>query len=122
MKKSWTKSLLASALVAAVGLSSSLAADVPAGTKLHDTQKLVRNNGAEPQSLDPHKIEGVPEANLARDQFEGLVNIDLNGDIRPGVAESWEHDDARVWRFNLRKDAKWSNGDPVTAHDFVYSW
>lgn len=122
MKTSWTKSLLASALVAAVGLSSSLAADVPAGTKLHDTQKLVRNNGAEPQSLDPHKIEGVPEANLARDQFEGLVNIDLNGDIRPGVAESWEHDDARVWRFNLRKDAKWSNGDPVTAHDFVYSW
>lgn len=122
MKASWTKSLLASALVAAVGLSSSLAADVPAGTKLHETQKLVRNNGAEPQSLDPHKIEGVPEANLARDQFEGLVNIDLNGDIRPGVAESWEHDDARVWRFNLRKDAKWSNGDPVTAHDFVYSW
>ena len=122
MKTSWTKSLLASALVAAVGLSSSLAADVPAGTKLYDTQKLVRNNGAEPQSLDPHKIEGVPEANLARDQFEGLVNIDLNGDIRPGVAESWEHDDARVWRFNLRKDAKWSNGDPVTAHDFVYSW
>lgn len=122
MKKGFAKSLLASALIATMVVSGAVAAEVPEGTKLHKEQKLIRNNGAEPQSLDPHKIEGVPEANLARDQFEGLVNIDLNGEIRPGVAESWESDDYRVWRFNLRKDAKWSNGDPVTAEDFVYSW
>lgn len=122
MKKGFAKSLLASALIATMAVSGAIAAEVPEGTKLHKEQKLIRNNGAEPQSLDPHKIEGVPEANLARDQFEGLVNIDLNGEIRPGVAESWESDDYRVWRFNLRKDAKWSNGDPVTAEDFVYSW
>lgn len=122
MKKEFAKSLLASALIATMAVSGAVAAEVPEGTKLHKEQKLIRNNGAEPQSLDPHKIEGVPEANLARDQFEGLVNIDLNGEIRPGVAESWESDDYRVWRFNLRKDAKWSNGDPVTAEDFVYSW
>lgn len=122
MKKGFAKSLLASALIATMAVSGAVAAEVPEGTKLHKEQKLIRNNGAEPQSLDPHKIEGVPEANLARDQFEGLVNIDLNGEIRPGVAESWESDDYRVWRFNLRKDAKWSNGDPVTAEDFVYSW
>ena len=122
MKKGFAKSLLASALIATMAVSGAVAAEVPEGTQLHKEQKLIRNNGAEPQSLDPHKIEGVPEANLARDQFEGLVNIDLNGEIRPGVAESWESDDYRVWRFNLRKDAKWSNGDPVTAEDFVYSW
>lgn len=122
MKKGFAKSLLASALIVTMAVSGAVAAEVPEGTKLHKEQKLIRNNGAEPQSLDPHKIEGVPEANLARDQFEGLVNIDLNGEIRPGVAESWESDDYRVWRFNLRKDAKWSNGDPVTAEDFVYSW
>lgn len=122
MKTGFAKCLLASALIATMAISGAIAAEVPEGTKLHKEQKLIRNNGAEPQSLDPHKIEGVPEANLARDQFEGLVNIDLNGEIRPGVAESWENDDYRVWRFNLRKDAKWSNGDPVTAEDFVYSW
>ena len=122
MTKSFTKSVLGAAIIAAVSMGSAMAADVPAGVTLAKEQKLVRNNGAEPQSLDPHKIQGVPEANLARDQFEGLVNIDANGDIYPGVAESWENDDNRVWRFNLRKNAKWSNGDPVTAHDFVYSW
>lgn len=122
MKKTLGRNILASALISVLAMGVAVSADVPEGVKLHKEQKLVRNNGAEPQSLDPHKIQGVPEANLARDQFEGLVNIDLDGNIIPGVAESWENDDYKVWRFNLRKDAKWSNGDPVTAHDFVYSW
>ena len=126
MTKVFSKNLFASVLITAVAMGSittnAIAADVPEGVKLAKKQTLVRNNGAEPKSLDPHKNEGVPESNLTRDQFEGLVNIDGNGDIYPGVAESWENDDYRVWRFNLRKDAKWSNGDPVTAHDFVYSW
>src|SRR5699024_1653190 len=112
----------ATAMMAAIGFGGANAAEVPEGVKLHPEQKLVRNNAAEPQSLDPHKSEGVPEANLIRDNFEGLVNVGVAGEIEPGVAESWEHDDDQVWRFNLRKDAKWSNGDPVTAHDFVYSW
>ncbi|MCE1736980.1 ABC transporter substrate-binding protein, partial [Enterobacter hormaechei] len=80
------------------------------------------NNASEPQSLDPHKIEGVPESNIARDLFETLVINDPDGKIIPGVAESWENKDFKVWTFHLRKDAKWSNGDPVTAQDFVYSW
>lgn len=116
------KTMLSVAMITAIGLVSVNAADVPADITLHKEQKLVRNNGAEPQSLDPHKTEGVPEANIIRDQFEGLVRIDVDGEIIPGVAESWENDDYKVWRFNLRKDAKWSNGDPVTAHDFVYAW
>lgn len=71
---------------------------------------------------DPHKIEGVPESNVNRDLFEGLVIGDLNGHPVPGVAESWDNKDFKVWTFHIRKDAKWSDGSPVTAQDFVYSW
>lgn len=116
------RSVLSSVMALLLGVGSAVAAEVPEGVELHPVQKLVKNNGAEPQSLDPHKIEGVPESNLARDQFEGLVITNLEGDVVPGVAESWEHDEAKVWRFKIRESAKWSNGDPVTAHDFVYSW
>ena len=100
-----------------------MAADVPAGVQLAEKQTLVRNSGAEPQSLDPNKIEGVPEANISRDLFEGLLNTSpKDGHPIPGVAESWDNKDFKVWTFHLRKDAKWSNGEPVTAQDFVYSW
>jgi hypothetical protein len=61
-----------------------MAADVPAGVQLADKQSLVRNNGAEVQSLDPHKIEGVPESNINRDLFEGLVIGDIQGHPIPG--------------------------------------
>nr|WP_321269187.1 ABC transporter substrate-binding protein [uncultured Tolumonas sp.] len=90
--------------------------------KLAAVQELVKGNGAEPASLDPEKTEGVPEANIQRDLFEGLVTTDATGKIRPGVAESWETKDNKVFTFHLRKTAKWSNGDPVTANDFVYSF
>ncbi len=89
---------------------------------MSDKQELVRGNGAELQSLDPHKIEGVPESNVNRDVLEGLIINDLQGRSQPGVAESWENKDFKVWTFHLRPNAKWSNGDPVTAKDFVYSW
>lgn len=58
---------------------SAFAATVPAGVQLAEKQELVRNNGAEVSSLDPHKIEGVPEANVSRDLLEGLVISDVNG-------------------------------------------
>lgn len=101
---------------------SSWAAVIPPGVQLAEKQELVRNNGAEVASLDPHKIEGVPETNVSRDLLEGLVNTDPDGKIIPGVAESWDNQNFTVWTFHLRKDARWSNGDPVTAEDFVYSW
>ncbi|NEN74946.1 oligopeptide ABC transporter substrate-binding protein OppA [Pelistega sp. NLN82] len=108
----------------ALGLSTSaLAAKVPAGTVLADKQEITINNGTEPQSLDPHKSEGVPESQVAYQLFEGLVTGDEDGNVIPGVAESWEHSpDFKQWTFKLRPDAKWSNGDPVTAHDFVFAW
>lgn len=117
------KSLIAAGVFAALIAGSAAAAEVPAGVKLADKQTMIRNNGAEPQSLDPNKIEGVPEANVSRDLFEGLlITSTKDGHPIPGVAESWDNKDFKVWTFHLRKDAKWSNGEPVTAQDFVYSW
>ncbi|WP_416412389.1 ABC transporter substrate-binding protein [Pantoea sp. App145] len=103
-------------------LSQSQAADIPAGTQLSATQRIVINNGSEVASLDPQKIEGVPESNVIQSLLDGLVNTDNNGKIVPGVAESWQNDQGRVWTFTLRENARWSNGEPVTAADFVYSW
>lgn len=119
------KSLIAAGVMAALGSMTAhqaLAAEVPAGVELAAKQELVKGNGAELQSLDPHKIEGVPESNVNRDLLEGLVISDTKGHPIPGVAESWDNKDGKVWTFHLRKDAKWSNGEPVTAQDFVYSW
>lgn len=118
------KSALAIAIGAIFGLSAlgANAAVVPDGVKLAEKQQLVRNNGSEPQSLDPHKIEGVPESALARDLFEGITIVGPDGEILPGSATSWENKDFTVWTFKIREDAKWSDGSPVTAQDFVYSW
>ncbi len=117
------KSLVAAGIFTALMAGNvAMAADVPANVKLADTQTLVRNNGSEVQSLDPHKIEGVPESNVSRDLFEGLLISDVEGHPSAGVAEKWENKDFKVWTFHLRKDAKWSDGTPVTAQDFVYSW
>ncbi|MFD0966342.1 ABC transporter substrate-binding protein [Seminibacterium arietis] len=117
-----TRTLLA-ASVALIVSSSALAVKVPAGTVLSEKQEIVINNGAEPQSLDPHKTEGVPEAEVLYQLLEGLVTQDSDGKPLPGVAASWESTpDFKQWTFKLRPNAKWSNGEPVTAHDFVFAW
>jgi oligopeptide transport system substrate-binding protein len=91
------------------------------GTELAARQVLRRGNGAEPQSLDPHKSEGVPESNLQRDLYEGLTIEAPDGSVAPGAAHSWDiSDDGLVYVFHLRENGRWSNGDPVTAHDFEY--
>ena len=92
-----------------------------AGTKLAEKQVIVINNGTEPVSLDPHKVEGVPESNIILNLLEGLVSTDGDGHIVPGGRELVVPDN-RIWTFTLRPDAKWSDGSPVTAQDFVYSW
>lgn len=82
-----------------------------------------RGNDTDPTSLDHHKTSTVAEANLMRDLYEGLVGLDAKAEIIPGVAESWEiSDDGLTYTFKLREDAKWSNGDPVTANDFVFAY
>ncbi|MFA0112084.1 ABC transporter substrate-binding protein [Vibrio sp. 10N.261.46.E11] len=114
--------LLGAGLAVAASSTLSIAAEVPAGTELAKVQELVRGNGTEVATIDPHKSQGVPESHVIRDLLEGLVNQDGEGNTIPGVAESWETTDNKTFTFHLRKDAKWSNGDPVTAQDFVYSW
>ncbi|WP_194090878.1 ABC transporter substrate-binding protein [Vibrio hibernica] len=122
------KNKITQALLIGAGLTfgaatfPAMAAHVPEGTKLADKQELVKGNGTEVASIDPQKTEGVPESNVIRDLFEGLVNQDGDGNVVPGVAESWETKDNKTFIFHLRKDAKWSNGDPVTADDFVFTF
>ncbi|UXY13161.1 ABC transporter substrate-binding protein [Kosakonia sp. ML.JS2a] len=105
------------------GFSSvSLAADVPPGTQLAAKQELVRHIKDEPATLDPAKAVGLPEIQVIRDLYEGLVNQNEKGEIVAGVASKWQSSDNRIWTFTLRDNAKWSDGTPVTAQDFVYSW
>ncbi len=83
-------------------------------------------NSSEVNTLDPQRMSWMHDLRTARLLYEGLVKNDVLSDdfaIIPGVAKSWKlSKDARTYTFDLRSDAKWSNGSPVTAHDFVYSW
>jgi oligopeptide transport system substrate-binding protein len=80
--------------------------------------------GAEPETIDPSISSGQPSGRVIRNIFEGLVTndpVDLHA--VPGVAKSWEvSSDGLVYTFHLRQNSVWSDGKPVTAHDFVYSW
>ncbi|MFU8877096.1 MAG: peptide ABC transporter substrate-binding protein, partial [Wenzhouxiangellaceae bacterium] len=88
---------------------------------LAERQVLHRGNGEEPQTLDPHRAEGVPTANILRDLFEGLVTTGPDGRLMPGAAGRWDISrDGLTYTFYLREDARWSNGEAVTAEDFVF--
>ncbi len=77
----------------------------------------------DPGSLDPHKATTVIEGNVLAELFEGLVAHDARGELVPGVATGWTvGDDETVYTFALRPDARWSNGDRVTAQDFVFAF
>ncbi|EOD2836324.1 ABC transporter substrate-binding protein [Raoultella ornithinolytica] len=98
------------------------AAQVPPGTVLAEKQELVRNNGSEPASLDPHKVESDVEFNIISDLFEGLVSVSPAGEIQPRLAEKWENKENTVWTFHLRPGITWSDGTAITAQDIVWSW
>ena len=89
---------------------------------LAEDQTVIRGNGEEPATLDPHQAEGVPSANILRDLFEGLTTEAPDGEILPGAAIRWNISrDAATYTFYLRRDMQWSNGDLLIADDFVYS-
>ncbi len=91
------------------------------GKIVSPTSQTVRFITNEPESLDPHFYsEGIIRNSL----FDGLAEYNnQNSDLKPSLATSWEKNaDATVWTFHLRKDAKWTDGKPITANDFVYSW
>lgn len=84
---------------------------------------LRRGNGAEPDTLDPHLSSGSWENNIIGDMFVGLTTDDAGARPVPGCAESWTaNDDGLVWTFKLRRGLVWSDGVPITANDFVFSW
>ena len=88
------------------------------------THTLLVGNLAEPQELDPQLIAAYTDQNIAVALFEGLCALDeRTSQPVPGVAEKWETSpDGLTYFFHLRPTAKWSNGDPLTARDFVASW
>ena len=81
-------------------------------------------NGAEPQTLDPHVSTGKPESYIQDALLEGLISLNpFTLEPEPEMAERWEiSEDGRRYRFHIRDEAKWSNGDPLTAEDFRWSW
>jgi len=116
----WMKLLSVIILVGLTGCGGG-ESNVSAGNK---TGTLYWGNGTEPQSLDPQIATGVPEHHIISAVMEGLVLKDRKTlEPRPGVAKSWDiSDDGRVYTFYLRDNARWSNGDPHTAHDYAWSW
>lgn len=86
-------------------------------------EQVIRYNvGAEPETLDPAKATGMPEATIMLQLFDGLCRYDANSAIKPAIAESWRISaDNLTYEFKLR-DTRWSNGDPIKAQDFVFSW
>ncbi len=84
---------------------------------------LHRGNSAEPESLDPHKARSTQAADVIRDIGEGLVAYSSTGELVAAAAVSWKiSEDARQYDFWLRPEARWSNGDSVTAEQFVVSF
>jgi oligopeptide transport system substrate-binding protein len=93
------------------------------GEKLAENQVFYYRIGAESPSIDPQLVEDVEGSAISRDLFEGLLTQNADGTLAPGVAERWEGNAKKdSYTFYLRKNARWSNGDPVTSHDFVYAW
>ena len=110
------------------------------GTKNKDDSEFIAGSNADvfttalaadPETFDTAKMSGAPEGRLAFNLFEGLLmpgptTEGLKSEaelVVPGVAEKFElSEDGKVYTFTLRKDAMWSNGDPITTQDFVYSW
>ncbi|WJF91945.1 peptide ABC transporter substrate-binding protein [Paraburkholderia bonniea] len=95
---------------------------VPSGVTLSASQDITRQVPGEVESLDPAHIESATGNTIGLDLFEGLTRIDAAGQVVPGVALSWSRTTPETWVFKLRHDARWSNGQPVTAADFVYAW
>jgi oligopeptide transport system substrate-binding protein len=120
-----SKSVLGALLASSILMSPALAAGnhPVTGEALADDQTFTYWELDERSSIDPQVSEDVSGAAFVRDLFEGLYNQDADGNLVPAGALSHSVNEAGdVYTFNLRPESKWSNGDPVTAHDFVYAW
>jgi oligopeptide transport system substrate-binding protein len=112
----WRRKLAAAFCLTVLSLTLSMSGGARAG----GTLRRLDANG--PVTLDPIQQIGAPGWRIALDLFEGLTAYDNNGAVIPGIATSWAvSSDGLRWTFHLRGDAKWSNGDPLTSEDFLYS-
>ena len=117
-----TKFLMTTALVLSFAAPVA-AATVAEGDVLADKQEYRFWRLDAQKTLDPQKSNGKDDAQVLRQLFEGLMVDDGNGAMQPGVATEYTvSDDKTVYTFKLRPEAKWSNGDPLTANDFVFAW
>ena len=115
-----SSTLLAGAIIVGCGgNSNSNQGDEKAPAGKHDLNVGLAENIP---TIDPALVSDTTSSRVVNDLFEGLVTEDENNNPAPGVAKSWDvSDDGLVYTFHLRKDAKWSNGKPVTAEDFVFA-
>lgn len=99
------------------------AREIQVSSDLAPEQILNRHVEGDPRSLDPSLVTDSVGQRVLDDLFEGLITLSEDGHTVPGVAASWETSaDGKTWTFYLRDNARWSNGQPVTADDFVYAW
>ncbi|WP_102109001.1 peptide ABC transporter substrate-binding protein [Oceaniglobus roseus] len=111
------------ALVLATAFGPATAATPGADEKLAEKQTFSYRLLDQFPTLDPQLNEETAGSHVIQQLFEGLMNQDAEGNLVPGVATGFEASEGNtVYTFTLRDDAKWSNGDPVTAGDFVYAW
>ena len=110
-------------VLAACGSDNSNDSSQGDGSSTPTEQVLRINLSAEPPTFDPALAQDSQTNTVLKTMYEGLVRMDSEGNEIAGVAESWEiSEDGLIYEFKLREDAKWSNGDAVTANDFVFAW
>lgn len=120
MKKSFAILIILTLSVFSLNANAKIKQEKP---EQKNEQILKRDLESEPDSLHVAKAMGFPSYFVTRDLYEGLVICNQDGKLIPGSAEKWDISaDGTQYIFHLRKNAKWSNGDPVTAHDFVFAW
>ncbi len=115
-------SVITGSLLSGCGNSSSSSSNSNPSTPT-GVQKITANIDANPKTIDPGLNDSVEGMDVITNAFEGLTTLDANNKVIPGIASSWDvSKDGLNYVFHLRKDAKWSDGKPVTAHDFEYAW
>ncbi len=116
---------LVAALLAACGDGGQSDSQTTADAGAGEPEKVVyhRGNFAEPSSLDPHRISGTWESHIGRDLFLGLMTDSAEGEPIYGAATAYEvSEDGLTWTWTMREGHQWSDGTPVTAHDFVFAY
>ncbi|MEW5785626.1 MAG: peptide ABC transporter substrate-binding protein [Bacillota bacterium] len=111
-------------IIAALLAVAMLISGCGGGEQVTEEGMVVRYNvGTEPETLDPALMTGIPESTMLLQMYEGLTRLDADNNPQAAIAESWDvSEDGTEFTFHLREDVKWSNGDPITAHDFVFAW